>query len=111
MDRTTCTTGGDSAADLSAGSSRADQTTGASTKFTVHNYAENTDERTIIENAPLLQPQDNDFEYTFEFIDNMEKVKKSRFAYFMDKLAVESEPGLTNAQLMCVSRRHDICGA
>ncbi len=30
----------------------------------------------------------------------MEKVKKSRVAYYVDKLAVTSEPGLTNAQLM-----------
>lgn len=34
----------------------------------------------------------------FEFI--MEKVKSTRFAHFAEKLAVESEPGLTNAQLM-----------
>lgn len=34
----------------------------------------------------------------FDFI--MEKVKQTRFAHFVDKLAVESEPGLTNAQLM-----------
>ena len=30
----------------------------------------------------------------------MEKVKKSKVAYYIDKLAVTSEPGLTNAQLM-----------
>ena len=30
----------------------------------------------------------------------MEKVKKTRVAYYVDKLAVSSEPGLTNAQLM-----------
>jgi hypothetical protein len=29
----------------------------------------------------------------------MEKVKNSRLAYWADKLAVESEPGLTNAQV------------
>ena len=32
--------------------------------------------------------------------DGMEKVRRSRFARFVDKLAVESEHGLTNAQLM-----------
>ncbi|EHL03510.1 putative Uncharacterized permease C29B12.14c [Glarea lozoyensis 74030] len=30
----------------------------------------------------------------------MEKVKNTKLAYYVDKLAVESEPGLTNAQLM-----------
>lgn len=30
----------------------------------------------------------------------MEKVKSSKLAHFAEKLAVESEPGLTNAQLM-----------
>ncbi|KAI9844677.1 MAG: hypothetical protein M1837_005419 [Sclerophora amabilis] len=30
----------------------------------------------------------------------MEKVKSSKFAHFVDKLAVDSEPGLTDAQLM-----------
>ncbi len=35
------------------------------------------------------------------FFNNiMEKVKPTRFAHFMSKLAVDSEPGLTNAQLM-----------
>jgi hypothetical protein len=29
----------------------------------------------------------------------MEKVKNSKLAYWADKLAVESEPGLTNAQV------------
>lgn len=30
----------------------------------------------------------------------MEKVKSSKIAHLVDKLAVESEPGLTNSQLM-----------
>lgn len=30
----------------------------------------------------------------------MEKVKQSKVAYYVDKLAATSEPGLTNAQLM-----------
>jgi NCS1 family nucleobase:cation symporter-1 len=34
----------------------------------------------------------------FDFI--MEKVKSTKFAHLVDKLAVDSEPGLTNAQLM-----------
>lgn len=36
----------------------------------------------------------------------MEKVKATKFAHFVDKLAVESEPGLTNAQLML--NNHDL---
>jgi NCS1 family nucleobase:cation symporter-1 len=36
----------------------------------------------------------------------MEKVKSNRIAYFVEKLAVESEPGLTNAQLML--NNHDL---
>jgi nucleobase:cation symporter-1, NCS1 family len=36
----------------------------------------------------------------------MEKVKSTRLAHFVDKLAVESEPGLTNAQLML--NNHDL---
>lgn len=30
----------------------------------------------------------------------MEKVKSTKLAHFVDKIAVDSEPGLTNAQLM-----------
>ena len=30
----------------------------------------------------------------------MEKARTSKFAHYADKLAVSSEPGLTNAQLM-----------
>lgn len=36
----------------------------------------------------------------------MEKVKETRLAHLVDKLAVESEPGLTNAQLML--NNHDL---
>lgn len=36
----------------------------------------------------------------------MEKVKESKAARFMDKLAVDSEPGLTTAQLMLAN--HDL---
>lgn len=36
----------------------------------------------------------------------MEKVKGTKVAYYFDKLAVESEPGLTNAQLML--NNHDL---
>ena len=36
----------------------------------------------------------------------MEKVKSTKFAHFVDKLAVQSEPGLTNAQLML--NNHDL---
>ncbi len=33
-------------------------------------------------------------------LNNMEKVKKSKISYYVNKVAVTSEPGLTNAQLM-----------
>jgi cytosine/uracil/thiamine/allantoin permease len=36
----------------------------------------------------------------------MEKVKSTKLAHFVDKLAVKSEPGLTNAQLML--NNHDL---
>lgn len=36
----------------------------------------------------------------------MEKVKSSRVAHYAGKLAVESEPGLTNTQLMLTN--HDL---
>jgi hypothetical protein len=36
----------------------------------------------------------------------MEKVKHTKLAYYVDKLAVESEPGLTNAQLMLNNRTY-----
>ena len=36
----------------------------------------------------------------------MEKVKNTKLAYYVDKLAVESEPGLTNAQLMLNNRKY-----
>ena len=46
----------------------------------------------------------SDESYFFDFI--MEKVKSTRIAHFVDKLAVDSEPGLTNAQLML--NNHDL---
>ena len=36
----------------------------------------------------------------------MEMVKRTKFARVADKLAVESEPGLTNAQLLLTN--HDL---
>ena len=36
----------------------------------------------------------------------METIKKTKMARIVDKLAVESEPGLTNAQLMLTN--HDL---
>ena len=36
----------------------------------------------------------------------MEKFKSTKLAYWANKLAVESEPGLTNAQLML--NNHDL---
>jgi len=46
----------------------------------------------------------SDEPYFFDFI--MEKVKSTRLAYLLEKAAVESEPGLTNAQLML--NNHDL---
>jgi NCS1 family nucleobase:cation symporter-1 len=46
----------------------------------------------------------SDESYFFDCI--MEKVKSTRIAYFVENLAVESEPGLTNAQLML--NNHDL---
>lgn len=46
----------------------------------------------------------SDESYLFDLI--MEKVKSSKLAHLVDKLAVESEPGLTNAQLML--NNHDL---
>jgi NCS1 family nucleobase:cation symporter-1 len=40
----------------------------------------------------------SDESYFFDYI--MENVKATKFALLVDKLAVKSEPGLTNAQLM-----------
>lgn len=45
-----------------------------------------------------------DQSFFFDFI--MEKVKSTKAAYFLGKLAVENEPGLTNAQLML--HNHDL---
>ena len=39
-------------------------------------------------------------------VNAMEKVKHTKVARFVDKLAVSSEPGLTNAQLMLTN--HDL---
>lgn len=50
------------------------------------------------------QYHSSDESFFFDFI--MEKVKSTKFAHFVDKLAVESEPGLTNAQLML--NNHDL---
>jgi NCS1 family nucleobase:cation symporter-1 len=46
----------------------------------------------------------SDESYFFDFI--MEKVKSTKLADFVDRLAVDSEPGLTNAQLML--NNHDL---
>ena len=54
----------------------------------------NTPERT-----PLLQSQASVSRRTLGLLETMEKVKGSKVARFFDKLAVESEPGLTNAQV------------
>ena len=59
------------------------------------------------EHTPLLLP----YSYTSssssaKCIDIMVKVRRSKFSQFVDKLAVESEPSLTNAQLMLSN--HDL---
>ncbi|KAH6683137.1 permease for cytosine/purines, uracil, thiamine, allantoin-domain-containing protein [Halenospora varia] len=54
------------------------------------------------EHQPVFHSSD---ESTF-FDSIMEKVKSTRIAHLVDKLAVESEPGLTNAQLML--NNHDL---
>ena len=51
------------------------------------------------EYSPFLRSRE-DLTTQSNFISIMEKVRQSKFARFVDKLAVESEPGLTNAQLM-----------
>jgi hypothetical protein len=50
------------------------------------------------------QYHSSDESHFFNFL--MEKVKETRLAHWVDKLAVESEPGLTNAQLML--NNHDL---
>jgi len=52
----------------------------------------------------LISYHSSDEPYFFDFI--MEKVRSTKFAYWANKLAVESEPGLTNAQLML--HNHDL---
>lgn len=50
------------------------------------------------QDGPRVVYHSSDESYFLDFI--MEKLKSSRFAYMVDKLAVESEPNLTSAQLM-----------
>ena len=59
-------------------------------------------ERRVGESQQIYHSSDES--YIFDFI--MEKVKSTKFAHFVEKLAVESEPGLTNAQLML--NNHDL---
>jgi len=47
---------------------------------------------------PQVAYHSSDESYFFDYI--LEKVKSTKFAHLVDKLAVKSEPGLTNAQLM-----------
>ncbi len=57
----------------------------------------------VYEDTPLLRRRQN-----LKFVDYcaaaMEKVRNSKLAYYADKLAVESEPGLTHAQVSAWSR-------
>lgn len=70
--------------------------------------SEDTISRDLEQYSQLQQSQHNlaasDDSYLFDLI--MEKVKATKFAHFVDKLAVESEPGLSNAQLML--HNHDL---
>ncbi|RFU31857.1 hypothetical protein B7463_g4480, partial [Scytalidium lignicola] len=57
-----------------------------------------------LDTSSLVAHHSSDESYFFDFI--MEKIKATKFARLVDKLAVESEPGLTNAQLMLYN--HDL---
>ncbi|KAA8564916.1 hypothetical protein EYC84_010686 [Monilinia fructicola] len=71
---------------------------------------------TISSSRPFSSPPNTYFrDITFHSTDEsgnlflefiMEKVKNTKIAYWSDRLAVESEPGLTNAQLML--NNHDL---
>ena len=57
------------------------------------------------EATPLLRsPQSSSS--SIDLVAAMEKARSSKFAYYMDKLQVESEPGLTMAQQMLAN--HDL---
>ena len=58
------------------------------------------------EDSALLRPDETDTKSALKYISIMKKVRQSKVARFVDKLAVESEPGLSNAQLMLVN--HDL---
>ena len=50
--------------------------------------------------TPSLVPGSRQYQKSEYIAAAMEKLENSRLAYFANKLAVSSEPGLTNAQLM-----------
>lgn len=55
-------------------------------------------------NAELIIHHSSDESTFFDFV--MEKMRRTKVAYWADRMAVESEPGLTNAQLML--HNHDL---
>ena len=88
---------------LSTGSSTKFQRTRRHTNESLrHAFDEEFHTRRIGERHQTFHSSDES--YYFDFI--MEKVKSTKIAHFVDKLAVESEPGLTNAQLML--NNHDL---
>jgi hypothetical protein len=58
----------------------------------------------VSESSPLLDHGPYRQSTLFSFVAIMEKVRNSRLAYWADKLAVDSEPGLTNAQVLLPRR-------
>lgn len=86
---------------------------GPSTEFERFRRRHSTDSLdAAFDSPPLNLPHEiehrifhsSDEPHFFDFI--MEKVKSTKFAHFVNKLAVESEPGLTNSQLML--NNHDL---
>jgi hypothetical protein len=69
--------------------------------------AESSFSRTSFRQAPTPQFAESDDDYVVKFVEAiMEKLKDSKAKRWADRLAVESEPGLTTAQLMLFN--HDL---
>jgi hypothetical protein len=87
---------------LVAGSSRSTR------PFNPLNLAVDVDTQQTTNSQSLPHFHSSDEPHIFDFI--MEKAKNTKLAYYVDKLAVESEPGLTNAQLMLNNRTYQSDG-
>jgi NCS1 family nucleobase:cation symporter-1 len=75
----------------------------------IRRHSSRTIDRTLGTNTHGFVEQEISFHSSDEnsFFDfMMETVKSTKLAHWVDKLAVESEPGLTNAQLML--NNHDL---